>query len=124
MSLVDGLPPEAIDAILKVAREYKCAVKPRKRQTRLVAGGVLIGGFNTKGIDNSSGWHFYITAEAAPFDMWATDAKGFGFAFVRHPEGHSLWMGEPANATGFALFAGTVLSRELHIGRPPLRLHS
>lgn len=123
MSLIDGLPPAAIEAILKLAREYKCAIKPRKRQTRLVSDGVLIGGFNCKGLDETSGWHFYVTSEAAPYDVWASDAASYGFEFVQHPEGHYLWMGEPGNAAGFALFAGAILSRGLY-ARPPIRLHS
>lgn len=123
MSLIDGLPPDAIEAILKLAREYKCVIKPRKRQTRLVSDGVLIGGFNAKGIDETTGWHFYMTAEAAPYDEWATDASSYGFEFVQHPEGHHLWIGSPDNAQGFARFVGAVLSRGFYV-RPPARLHS
>lgn len=123
MSLIDGLPPDAIETLLKLAREYKCAIKPRKRQTRLVADGMLIGGFNAKGIGERVGWHFYVTSEAAPYDEWATDGTGCGFDFVQHPEGHHLWVAAPGNVEGFARFAGAVLSRGLYM-RPPLRLHS
>ena len=123
MSLIDGLPPDAIETILKVAREYKCAIKPRKRQTRITMDGVLIGGFNCKGIDETTGWHFYVTSEAAPYDEWATDGSSYGFAFVQHPEGHHLWMGSPDNTEGFARFTGAILSRGLY-ARPPVRLHS
>ena len=123
MALIDGLPPDVIETILKIAREYKCAIKPRKRQTRITMDGVLIGGFNCKGIGDLDGWHFYVTAEAAPFDEWATEAASFGFEFVQHPEGHRLWIGAPGNTEGFARFAGSILSRGRYM-LPPARLHS